>query len=61
MAVVIQSQQRQYNVAEALKKGGWRITSEQTWLGKLLRRETLERVTAAQYSGPNTLSISKRR
>jgi hypothetical protein len=45
LGTVIQNQQRQYDAAMALKKAGWAVSYEQTWLGKILRRKTLINVT----------------
>ena len=53
LAVTIQSQRRQGAAAEAIKKAGGKVESEQTWLGRLLRDDSLVNVTAVDLSGGN--------
>jgi hypothetical protein len=48
LANTIKNQQRQYDAAKALKKAGWSVSYNQTWLGKILRRESLVNVTSAR-------------
>jgi hypothetical protein len=51
LTVTIQSQRRQFQAAEAIKKAGGRPEIELTWLGKLLRDDSLVRVTRVDLCG----------
>ncbi|MEN6451133.1 MAG: hypothetical protein ABFC96_11635, partial [Thermoguttaceae bacterium] len=46
VAVTIQQQRHQYYAAKAIGKAGGAVAMEQTWLGKLLRDNSLVNVTA---------------
>ncbi len=50
LAVTIQGQRRQHEAADAIKKAGGTVASEQTWLGKVLRDDSLVNVTVVDLS-----------
>ncbi len=54
LAVTIQGQRRQGAAAVAIEKAGGQVQSEQTWLGKLLRDDSLMRVTHVYLSAKST-------
>ena len=51
VAVEMRDQRRQKAAAQEITKAGGIVTSEPTWLGKLLRDESLVRVTSVNFSG----------
>ena len=51
LAVTIQNQRKQKAAAEAIEKAGGTGRSEPTWLGKLLRDDSLVRVTYVDLYG----------
>jgi hypothetical protein len=51
LAVMRQEQRKEYAAAEAIRKAGGAAMSEQTWLGKLLRDNTLIRVSDVDLEG----------
>ena len=57
LTVTMQNQRKQKAAAEAIEKAGGRVKSEPTWLGKLLRDDSLVRVTYVSLSG----TVSHRR
>jgi hypothetical protein len=54
LTVTIQGQRRQDVVAQAIWKAGGIVKSEPTWLGKLLRDDSLVNVTAVALIGEPT-------
>ena len=48
LAVEMQDERKQKVAADAIVKAGGKVTSEQTWLGKLLRDDSLVRVTSVE-------------
>ena len=53
VAVTLQGQRRQHEAAEAIEKAGGTVTSEPTWLGELLRDDSLVRATEVFFFGGN--------
>jgi Leucine-rich repeat (LRR) protein len=51
LTVTIRAQKRQYEAAADIKKAGGTVMSEQTWLGKVLRDDTLVNVTDVNFYG----------
>ena len=51
LAVTMRNQRKQKAAAEAIEKAGGTVKSEPTWLGKLLRDDSLVSVTAVVLSG----------
>jgi hypothetical protein len=51
VAVEMRNQRKQNAAAEQFKKGGGKVQSESTWLGKLLRDDTLVEVTDVSLAG----------
>jgi hypothetical protein len=51
LAVTMQNQRQQKAAAEAIEKAGGEVESEPTWLGKLLRDDSLVTVTWVNGSG----------
>ena len=49
--MTIQNQRRQKAAAEAITNAGGTVKSEPTWLGRLLRDDSLVRVTDVNLSG----------
>jgi hypothetical protein len=49
VAVTVQDQRQQKNTADAIRKAGGSVESNQTWLGRLLRDDSLVHVTAVQF------------
>jgi hypothetical protein len=53
-AVEMQNQRKQKAAAETLKKAGGRVDSEVTWLGRLLRDDSLVRVRNVDFNGQSS-------
>jgi hypothetical protein len=51
LTVTMQEQRKQKAAAEVIEKAGGMVISERTWLGKLLRDDSLVRVTYVEFSG----------
>jgi hypothetical protein len=51
LTVTMQNQRKQKAAAEAIEKAGGEVESETTWLGKLLRDDSLVTVTQVNCSG----------
>ena len=49
--MTMQNQRKQKAAAEAIEKAGGTVQSEPTWLGKLLRDDSLVRVTCVTLYG----------
>jgi hypothetical protein len=54
LAVTMQDQRKQKAAAVAIKKAGGTVWSERTWVGKLLRDDSLVKVTEAHFEGQPT-------
>ena len=54
VAVTIQRQRRQGEAARAIEKAGGKVESERTWLGRLLRDDSLVRVTEVELGRETT-------
>ncbi|MEN6450793.1 MAG: hypothetical protein ABFC96_09895, partial [Thermoguttaceae bacterium] len=54
LAVTMQGQRRQHAAAVAFEKAGGVVWSERTWLGRLLRDDSLVRVTAVSLASQPT-------
>ena len=54
VAVTMQNQRKQKAAAEAIEKAGGTVWYEPTWLGKLLRDDSLVKVTVVEFSGEST-------
>jgi hypothetical protein len=50
LTVTMQYQRKQKAAAEAIKEAGGKVVSERTWLGKLLRDNSLVTVTCVKFS-----------
>ena len=51
VAVEMRNQRKQHQAAKEIVKAGGTVTSEPTWLGKLLRDDSLVTVTEVRLSG----------